>query len=127
MRNGPWVGGGWFFLVAGPVFQCWFVVGEGYRKTALELRRLRTLRNENTSLPGWPQLLSVLNFVVDLVLGKCSDDCRAGDHGHKCEGYQNVVHANAPARILIRAPLPWDTSSISNRRVTLYFTPIGNR
>jgi hypothetical protein len=31
-------------------------------------------------------------FSLDFALGKGSNDCRAGNHSHKCESHQNVVH-----------------------------------
>jgi hypothetical protein len=77
---------------------------------------------QSLSLP-----LNALRFVVEFPLGQCSNDCRAGDHGHKCESYQNVVHGMLLKENPDPGPVSFDSSVRSIRRVTLHFAQIGNQ
>ena len=75
--------------------------GGGNRETAQEAKITGAKGvGESSSKSSQPQRvgqpLSALRFVVDFALGQSGDDCRAGDHGHECKSYQNVVHWNVP-------------------------------
>jgi hypothetical protein len=79
----------------------------------------RAIKDQDAKLGGPINgIAGCLDVVFEFALRHGSDDCRTGDHGHKCESNQNVVHRRLLQwRFLRRArtcepPLKWKSQVI---------------
>ena len=69
-----------------------------------------------------------LCFFLDFALRQGGYDCRAGNHGHKCESNQNVVHRRLlQEEFCFRFQDPGNIESRSRVPVTLFFRGAGTQ